>query len=139
MKYISIFLLLLAFSFLNAQPVERLVKVHVIPDHTDWTYKPGEKVNYTISITRNEELVPNSFIRYEIGPEKMPGKKDSINLVTGITKIDAGTMTGSSFQRIVVTTKVDGKESVSYTHLDVYKRQLYSSPVNTFSLHVSYL
>ena len=40
----------------------------------------------------------------------MPGKKDSINLVTGITKIDAGTMTGSSFQRIVVTTKVDGKE-----------------------------
>lgn len=110
MKYRSVFLLLLAFSFLNAQPVERLIKVHVIPDHTDWTYKPGEKVNYTISITRNEELIPNSFIRYEIGPEKMPGKKDSVNLVTGITKIDAGTMNGPGFQRIVVTTKVDGKD-----------------------------
>lgn len=110
MKYLYSSLLVIAYSVLIAQPAERLIKVHVIPDHVDWTYKPGEKVNYTISVTRNEELVPNAFIRYEIGPEKMIGKKDSINLVTGTTKIDAGSMNGSGFQRIVVTTRIDGKE-----------------------------
>jgi len=110
MKYVYASILVSLFSVLYSQPAERLIKVHVMPDHVDWTYKPGEKVNYTVSITRNEELVPNAFIRYEIGPEKMPGKKDSMNLVTGIAKIDAGTMSGSGFQRIVVTTRIDGKE-----------------------------
>ena len=110
MKYLYSYLFVFLISALYSQPVERLIKVHVVPDHVDWTYKPGEKVNYTVSITRNEELVPNAFIRYEIGPEKMPGKKDSLNLVTGTTKIDAGTMNGSGFQRIVVTTRIEGKE-----------------------------
>lgn len=110
MKYLYAYLFVFLISALYSQPVERLIKVHVVPDHVDWTYKPGEKVNYTVSITRNEELVPNAFIRYEIGPEKMPGKKDSMNLVTGTTKIDAGTMNGSGFQRIVVTTRIEGKE-----------------------------
>lgn len=110
MKYLYAYLFVFLISALYSQPVERLIKVHVVPDHVDWTYKPGEKVNYTVSITRNEELVPNAFIRYEIGPEKMPGKKDSLNLVTGTTKIDAGTMNGSGFQRIVVTTRIEGKE-----------------------------
>lgn len=110
MKYLYAYLFVFLISALYSQPVERLIKVHVVPDHVDWTYKPGEKVNYTVSITRNEELVPNAFIRYEIGPEKMPGKKDSLNLVAGTTKIDAGTMNGSGFQRIVVTTRIEGKE-----------------------------
>lgn len=110
MKYLYAYLFVCVISALYSQPVERLIKVHVVPDHVDWTYKPGEKVNYTVSITRNEELVPNAFIRYEIGPEKMPGKKDSLNLVAGTTKIDAGTMNGSGFQRIVVTTRIEGKE-----------------------------
>ncbi|MEP7320690.1 MAG: acetylxylan esterase [Saprospiraceae bacterium] len=95
---------------LNAQPVERLIKVHVSPDHTDWTYKPGEKVNYTVSVTRNEELIPNCMIRYEIGLEKMPPvKKDSMVLSTGMTKLDGGTLNSEGFTRCVVTTMIDGK------------------------------
>ena len=95
----------------TAQPLERLIKVHVTPDHTDWTYKPGEKVNYTVSVTRNEELIPNCKIRYEIGPEKMtPVKKDSMILTSGTVKLDGGTMTGEGFSRCVVITNVDGKD-----------------------------
>ena len=93
-----------------AQPVERLIKIHVAPDHADWTYKPGEKVTYTVSVTRNEVLVPNCMIRYELGPEKMvPVKKDSMILVNGSTTLDGGTMTAEGFTRCVVTTTIDGK------------------------------
>ncbi len=93
-----------------AQPVERLIKIHVAPDHADWTYKPGEKVTYTVSVTRNEVLVPNCMIRYELGPEKMvPVKKDSMILVKGSTTLDGGTMTAEGFTRCVVTTTIDGK------------------------------
>ena len=95
----------------TAQPLERLIKVHVTPDHADWTYKPGEKVNYTVSVTRNEELIPNCKIRYEIGPEKMtPVKKDSLILTSGTVKLDGGTMTGEGFSRCVVITNIDGKD-----------------------------
>lgn len=103
-------LFLISFTVFYAQPQERLVKVHVSPDHTDWMYKPGEKINFTVSITKNEELVPNTFIRYELGPEKIMGKKDSMLLVSGTTKIDGGTMQAAGFQRLIVTTAIDGKE-----------------------------
>lgn len=93
-----------------SQPVERLIKLHVSPDHADWTYKPGEKVFYTVSVTQNEVLVPNCMIYYEIGPEKMtPVKKDSIKLTSGTTRIDGGTLTAAGFTRCVVTTRMDGK------------------------------
>lgn len=103
-------LFLISFTVFYAQPQERLVKVHVSPDHTDWMYKPGEKINFIVSITKNEELVPNAFIRYELGPEKIMGKKDSMLLVSGTTKIDGGTMQAAGFQRLIVTTAIDGKE-----------------------------
>ncbi len=107
----SILFVLFSFSHnLMAQPVERLIKIHVAPDHADWTYKPGEKVTYTVSVTRNEVLVPNCMIRYELGPEKMvPVKKDSMILVKGSTTLDGGTMTAEGFTRCVVTTTIDGK------------------------------
>lgn len=93
-----------------AQPPERLIKVRVSPDHKDWTYKPGEKVFYSISVSRNEEPVTDCTIYYEIGPEKMtPVKKDSMKLVNGMARIDGGSMTGAGFSRCVVTTWIDGK------------------------------
>jgi cephalosporin-C deacetylase len=110
MKQLLTFLFCIYLTLSNAQPAERLIKVHVSPDHVDWTYKPGEKVVYTVSVTKNEELIPNATIRYELGAEKMPGKKDSIILTNGMTKIEGGTMTAAGFQRLIVTTTIDGKE-----------------------------
>jgi cephalosporin-C deacetylase-like acetyl esterase len=107
-SFLSVFLLFIL--RMSAQPPERLIKIHVSPDHADWTYKPGEKVTYTVTVTRNEELVPNCMIRYEIGQEKMPPmKKDSMILTNGTVKLDGGTMTNEGFTRCVVSTTIDGK------------------------------
>ena len=33
-----------------AQPVEQIVKVVVAPDHSDWVYKTGENVKFSIAV-----------------------------------------------------------------------------------------
>ena len=114
MKKISfIFSLLLVVScnYLYAQPTEQMVKVVVAPDHSDWLYKTGENVKFSISVLQYGNPVKNAVIRYTIGPEKMdPTKKDSLALPNGILTVDGGTMRTPGFLRCVVTAKLDGKE-----------------------------
>lgn len=94
----------------HAQPAERFIKVVVAPDHTDWTYKPGEKVKFTISVLQNGNLLKNAVVKYEIGPEKMePAKKDSLNIPVGTLTVDAGSMKTPGFLRCVATTVINGK------------------------------
>lgn len=102
---------LLTFSAALAQPVEKMYKVVVAPDHFDWTYKTGENVKFTVSVLQNGNPVKNARIRYEIGPEKMePVKKESISLPTGIIMLDGGTMKTGGFLRCIVFAEIDGKE-----------------------------
>jgi hypothetical protein len=65
--------LLFCFTIINvyAQPGEQLIKVIVAPDHSDWTYKVGEKVNFTVTVLRFGNPVKNAKIVYEYGPEKL--------------------------------------------------------------------
>ncbi len=96
---------------LQAQPVERLIKVIVGTDHDNWTYRTGENVNFSVSIFRNGNLVKDAKIRYEIGPEKMPAtKQETITLKTGMTTLAGGNMSTPGFLRCIVTALVDGKE-----------------------------
>ncbi len=96
---------------LSAQPIERFVKVVVAADHPDWTYKIGEKVNFTIAVYKNNNLVPNARVRYEIGPEKQdPTQKKAMTLTTGMEVVEGGTMTTGGFLRCVAVAEVDGKE-----------------------------
>src|SRR5688572_22861041 len=66
---------LYAFTFcsicLQAQPTEKIVKVIVAPDHTDWTYKTGEKVKFSISVMQHGNPISHAKIKYEVMPEKM--------------------------------------------------------------------
>jgi cephalosporin-C deacetylase len=95
----------------NAQPMERYVKVIVAPDHDNWTYKPGEKVKFTISVLQNGNLVKDARVRYEIGPEKMEAvKKQSEVLSKGTTTVDGGTMKSAGFLRCIAVAEVDGVE-----------------------------
>ena len=114
MKNSKVILFLFLFGISNhilAQPIERLVKVIVAADHSDWTYKKGEKVKFTISVFKNGNLVKDAKIRYEIGPEKQtPIKKEAITLATGTQTIDAGTMQVPGFLRCVAIAEVDNKE-----------------------------
>jgi cephalosporin-C deacetylase len=97
--------------YVAAQPIEQRVKVVVAPDKTDWTYKPGEKVKFNITVLRDGNSLKNVPIKYEYGPEKMePQKKDSTVLSSGSLTLDAGTMKSAGFLRCIVTAKVDGKD-----------------------------
>lgn len=114
MKNTKVILFLFLFSISKhnfAQPVERLVKVIVAADHSDWTYKKGEKVKFTLSVFKNGNLVKDAKVRYEIGPEKQtPIKKETITLAIGTQTIDAGTMEVPGFLRCIAIAEVDNKE-----------------------------
>ena len=93
----------------QAQPTERFVKVIVAPDHDNWTYKPGEKVKFSISVLRNGNPVKDAKIRYQIGPEKMePSLEDSTVLSKGTLNVDGGTLKSAGFLRCIALAEVDG-------------------------------
>ena len=108
--FVCVFLLLTTALKINAQPAEQLVKIIVAPDHTDWIYKPGEKVKFFIAVLQAGNPIEGVKIRYEVGAEKMkPSIVDSALLIDGKRTIDAGTMNVAGFLRCVVTASVNGK------------------------------
>ncbi|TAE31277.1 MAG: acetylxylan esterase [Cytophagales bacterium] len=107
----KLLLLLLLPASLLAQPAERLVKVVVAPDRTDWTYKTGDPVRFTINVLQHGNPVPNARVKYEIGPEKMPATKtETLPIPSGSLTVDGGTMRTPGFLRCVATVVVNGKE-----------------------------
>lgn len=105
---VSLFLLLCC-TVAFAQPVEKLVKIVVAPDHSDWVYKPGENAKFRISVLKNSEPVQNVTLRYEFGPEMMaPSKRDSAFLKDGQFLVDAGSMNEAGFLRCKVSVMVNG-------------------------------
>lgn len=106
-------LLLLMLFFVRyslGQPGEQLIKVVVAPDHTDWTYKPGENVKFTITVLQSGNALKNAVVKYEIGPEKMePVKKDSLAIANGTLRVDGGTLKTPGFLRCIATAIVNGK------------------------------
>lgn len=117
MKKFSLLFFLSSIILTNllAQPSEQMIKLVVAPDHSDWLYKPGENVKFSISVLQNGNPVKNAVVRYAIGPEKMePTKRDSLALPSGTLTVDGGTMKTPGFLRCTVTAKIDGKD---YTKL----------------------
>lgn len=103
--------LLLAFFALtgSAQIRGNEITVTVTPDHKDWTYTAGEKVNFTVSVLRSGTLVDNAEISYELGPEMYPTEKKDLTLKTGQTVV-SGKMKQPGFLRLKATAHVDGKD-----------------------------
>jgi cephalosporin-C deacetylase-like acetyl esterase len=103
------FFFLLAPTLLFAQPIERLVKIMVTPDHQSWVYKQGEPVKFQVLVTKNSEPIQNIKIKYEVGPEQMvPTKRDSALLKEGKLQIEGGTLKEAGFLRCKVSAIVDG-------------------------------
>jgi cephalosporin-C deacetylase-like acetyl esterase len=96
---------------INAQPAVSLIKVPVAPEHADWLYTVGENVRFDISVTKNNILLKNIEIRYEISEDMMPAHKSgTLTLKDGKTVLDAGSMKTPGFLRCRVSVKHDGKE-----------------------------
>jgi cephalosporin-C deacetylase-like acetyl esterase len=94
-----------------AQPTEKFISIRVTPEHTNWTYKPGEKVRFAVSVTQSGLPVQAAKVRYAVMPEKMaPVLSGPLTLKEGRTVIDGGTMKGAGFLRCEVYAEVDGKE-----------------------------
>ena len=107
MKRLLLILFLFRIADLVAQPVERLVKVIVTPDHAEWLYKTGEPVKFTISVYRDNVLMRGAKLRYEVGPEKMePTKKETVTLPNGTLALDGGTMKTAGFLRCTATVEL---------------------------------
>ncbi|MCU0392634.1 MAG: acetylxylan esterase [Thermoflexibacter sp.] len=111
MRKILLFIAFLTFSTLAyTQPIEKMIKVIVAPDHENWTYKIGEKVNFSVMVLKNGHLMKNVKIVYQVGAEKFENNKDSTILKEGTTKIEGGTLNVAGFVRCIVIAKVDGRE-----------------------------
>ncbi|CAN5354257.1 acetylxylan esterase [soil metagenome] len=101
----------LNFALAQGPPTEKFVKVQVTPDHNDWTYKTGEKVNFAITVLQNNAPVNDVKIRYEISQDMMdPLKKDTLTLRNGTTKITSASLKDPGFLRCRVWVEVNDKE-----------------------------
>jgi cephalosporin-C deacetylase len=110
-KFLLPVLFWISFATSFAQPVERLVKVNVGTDHTDWTYKIGEKVKFTIIVLKNGIPLANVPVRYEIGPEKMdPTIRETKTAANGMLTVDGGTMKNAGFLRCIAFVNLENNE-----------------------------
>lgn len=95
----------------NGQPAERLIQVHISPDHADWIYKPGEKVKFKVSVLRCNIPQDNLEVRYEISEDMMKahltGKE---SLKNGKLEINAGTMKKEGFLRCRAFVTYQGRQ-----------------------------
>ncbi|RDC62713.1 Cephalosporin-C deacetylase [Adhaeribacter pallidiroseus] len=106
------FWFLLSFA-LAAQPTEKIVKVIVAPDHTNWEYKTGEPVKFTITVLQYGNPLKNAALKYEVMPEKMPATKtETLTLANGSKVVEGGTLKKPGFLRCMATATVNGKEYV---------------------------
>lgn len=94
------------------------VRIEIVPDHEDWTYRVGEKAGFTIRVVRANIALKNIPLTYEIGPEKMkPVKTGSSQMEKGTLKIDAGTMKSPGFMTCLCKAEVDGITYTNYINI----------------------
>jgi cephalosporin-C deacetylase len=84
------------------------VKVMVVPDHRDWTYKLGETAHFAVSVLADSEPVDDATVTYTVGPDLYPGEKKTAAVPLSGLSIDAGTLTVPGFLRCIVTAQVGG-------------------------------
>jgi len=91
--------------------IARLVQLSVRPDHADWTYRAGERVQFHVTLTINRHDAADQPIRYEIGPEMMPPVRQvEATVRDGTVVLDGGTLDAPGFLRCIVTTEIDGRK-----------------------------
>lgn len=89
-----------------ATPTDRSVKVIVMLDHLDWSYKCGEKPEFKVLVLKHHSPMQNVEISYELSEDQMPAHKSGkMVLKNGEGKIQFSTMKEPGFLRCAVTVK----------------------------------
>ncbi len=111
MKRVTIIILCMYCGLMtaSAQLQERIVKVNVVPEHTDWKYNCGEKVKFNVTVTKNRVPMHDVKVWYEITRDMMETlKRDTVILKEGTLTIDAGSLKEAGFLRCRVWTRYEG-------------------------------
>lgn len=94
-----------------AQPAEGLIRVQVAPDHADWLYKPGEKVNFKVTVLRCNIPQDRMEVRYELSEDMMKAHQTGKQpLKNGALEIHAGTMKREGFLRCRAFVNYQGRD-----------------------------
>lgn len=93
---------------MQAQPAQQLVNVVVSPDHADWNYKAKENATFKVQVYKDNILMKNVSVDYEIGPEFFPTEKKQDVVLKNGEIILKSSMKEPGFLRCKVTAKVDG-------------------------------
>jgi cephalosporin-C deacetylase len=113
-KLQSTLLLLLCLGFINlafGQVPKQYLDISVAPQHQDWTYELGEKVDFIVSVTQSGRAVPVENVRFFVKEEKMnPIQEGALVLKDGKATISVPGMKKPGFLRCEVFATVDGKE-----------------------------
>ena len=108
-RIFSILFSVMATMALSAQIIGHNIVVTVEPDHQDWTYKLGEKAEFTIEVRKSGTLMNDVKVDYAAGPEMYQDIKKTTTLKDGRLKL-TGKLTKPGFYRVDVTAHVDGKD-----------------------------
>jgi cephalosporin-C deacetylase len=105
----AVMILTLSVTECLAQTAE--IKLIVTADHPDWTYKTGEKVVFSISVMKGNELLKGVKVDYLIGLERMKATLQG-SLVTDdkAAQLKGGTLDQPGFLRCVATAEIEGKK-----------------------------
>lgn len=90
----------------SAAPAEQPVKIIVMPDHADWTYKCGEVPMFKVLVLKDNVPMQDIEIKYSIAEDNMPARTEkSEKLKSGEGQIKIGTMKTPGFLRCTVYAK----------------------------------
>ena len=84
------------------------VKIDVQADKSDWTYKTGEKVKFTVTITKDGRPF-NGEAKYMYGKERLEDKRGDLILKNGKAVIETPGLAEPGFLRFTATVKDGGK------------------------------
>lgn len=108
---ISSALLLCIVTGLYAQPQRELISVVVGASRSDWTYRLGERADFTAMVLRDGVPLEGLELRAEIGYDMMPPMRTE-RIVSGKSAINirGESMNTAGFLRCRVSVTVDGRE-----------------------------
>ena len=104
----SLFCFLGIITSLSAQPGQRLVTIIVSPDRADWKYQTNENATFTVKVFKDNVLMKDVSVNYELGPEFFPTeRKQGVILKDGELTLKS-TMKTPGFLRCKVTAVING-------------------------------
>ncbi len=77
-------------------------QIVVAPDRADWTYAPGERVTFHISVRSDGHPIEGATIKYRVGPEKFEVEQAPVAVPADGLRIDGGTLSQPGFIRCIV-------------------------------------